>query len=115
MEDNKEPEVLVVPVKRKYNRKETAVEAEPETETNETSTGALAYLDEIKKLQGELNLANNKVVELTKIVESMKGQYGQLEQALNTERIKNQATKEFMLDAAKHLYISMTMAAKSGV
>ena len=111
--NTKEPEVMIIPQKRRYVRKDMPVE----TENNEAvkSTGSIDYATEIKKLQAELNLANNKVAELTKIVEGMKGQYGQLEQVLNNERIKNQATKEFMLDAAKHLYISMTMAAKSGV
>ena len=99
------PEVTIVPAKKKTMHKDT-------TATTECTINAEA---EIKRLQGELNLANNKVTELTKIVESMKGQYGQLEQTLNNEKIKNQATKEYMLDAAKHLYISMTMAAKGGV
>lgn len=90
--ENKE-EVKVIPAKKK--------------EVVETT--------DVKKLQNDLKLANAKIVELTKIVESMKGQYGQLEQVLNNEKIKNQATKDYILDAVKHLYISVTMATKSGV
>jgi peptidoglycan hydrolase CwlO-like protein len=101
------PEVTIVPAKKKIMHKDTNA-----TATTECTINAEA---EIKRLQNELNLANNKVTELTKIVESMKGQSSQLEQMLNNEKIKNQATKEYMLDAAKHLYISMTMAAKGGV
>ena len=69
----------------------------------------------IENLQKELNLANNKVAELTKIVESMKGQYAQLEKEYNDIRLKNKATLEYVLDSIKHTYISATMAAKGGV
>ena len=69
----------------------------------------------IENLQKELNLANNKVTELAKIVESMKGQYAQLEKEYNDMRLKNKATLEYMIDSIKHTYISATMAAKGGV
>ena len=69
----------------------------------------------VENLQKELNLANNKVAELTKIVESMKGQYAQLEKEYNDVRLKNKATLEYMLDSIKHTYISATIAAKGGV
>lgn len=69
----------------------------------------------LENLQKELNLANNKNAELAKIVESMKGQYAQLEQALNNERLKNKANMDYVLDAIKHAYISATMASKGGI
>lgn len=69
----------------------------------------------VENLQKELNLANNKVAELTKIVEGMKGQYAQLEKEYNDIRLKSKATLEYVLDSIKHTYISATMAAKGGV
>ena len=68
--------------------------------------------EKLKETEAELNLANNKNNELTKIVESMKGQASALTDQLKSERIKNNAKTEYMLDCIKHAYISVTMAAK---
>ena len=68
--------------------------------------------EKLKATEAELNLENNKVIELTKIVESMKGQASALTDQLKSERIKNNAKTEYMLDCIKHAYISVTMSAK---
>lgn len=68
--------------------------------------------EKLKATEAELNLANNKVTELTKIVESMKGQASALTEQIKSERIKNNAKTEYMLDCIKHAYISVTMSAK---
>ena len=68
--------------------------------------------EKLKARESELNLANNKITELTKIVESMKGQASALTEQIKSERIKNNAKTEYMLDCIKHAYISVTMAAK---
>ena len=96
-------EVIVTPKKRRPRTLEV------------TSEGQQNWKAVAEETQEKLTLATNKVNELTKIVESMKGQYAQLEKTLNNERVKNQATKDYMLDTLKHAYISATMAAKQGV
>ena len=68
--------------------------------------------EKLKATEAELNLANNKVAELTKIVESMKGQASALTEQIKSERIKNNARMEYVTDAIKHAYISVTMATK---
>jgi predicted nucleic acid-binding Zn-ribbon protein len=68
--------------------------------------------EKLKATEAELNLANNKVTDLTKIVESMKGQASALTEQIKSERIKNNAKTEYMLDCIKHAYISVTMSAK---
>lgn len=68
--------------------------------------------EKLKATEAELNLANNKVAELTKIVESMKGQASALTEQIKSERIKNNAKMEYVTDAIKHAYISVTMATK---
>ena len=68
--------------------------------------------EKLKATEAELNLANNKVAELTKIVESMKGQASALTEQIKSERIKNNARMEYVTDAIKHAYISVNMATK---
>lgn len=68
--------------------------------------------EKIKTLEAELNLANNKIAELTKIIEGMKGQASALTDQLKNERIKNNARLEYITDCIKHAYISTTMAIK---
>lgn len=68
--------------------------------------------EKLKATEAELNLANNKVIELTKIVESMKGQASALTDQLKSERIKNNARMEYVTDCIKHAYISINMATK---
>ena len=68
--------------------------------------------EKLKATEAELNLANNKVIELTKIVESMKGQASALTEQIKSERIKNNARMEYVTDCIKHAYISVNMATK---
>lgn len=68
--------------------------------------------EKLKATEAELNLANNKVTELTKIVESMKGQASALTEQLKSERIKNNARMEYVTDCIRHAYISVNMSTK---
>lgn len=77
-----------------------------ESETIKTLT------EKLKATEAELNLANNKVAELNKIVESMKGQASALTEQIKSERIKNNARMEYVTDCIKHAYISISMATK---
>ena len=77
-----------------------------ESETIKTLT------EKLKATEAELNLANNKVAELNKIVESMKGQASALTEQIKSERIKNNARMEYVTDCIKHAYISINMATK---
>lgn len=77
-----------------------------ESETIKTLT------EKLKVTEAELNLANNKVAELNKIVESMKGQASALTEQIKSERIKNNARMEYVTDCIKHAYISINMATK---
>ena len=77
-----------------------------ESETIKTLT------EKLKATEAELNLANNKVTELNKIVESMKGQASALTEQIKSERIKNNARMEYVTDCIKHAYISINMATK---
>lgn len=77
-----------------------------ESETIKTLT------EKLKATEAELNLANNKVAELNKIVESMKGQASALTEQIKSERIKNNARMEYVTDCIKHAYISVNMATK---
>ena len=77
-----------------------------ESETIKTLT------EKLKATEAELNLANSKVAELNKIVESMKGQASALTEQIKSERIKNNARMEYVTDCIKHAYISVNMATK---
>ena len=77
-----------------------------ESETIKTLT------EKLKATEAELNLANSKVTELNKIVESMKGQASALTEQIKSERIKNNARMEYVTDCIKHAYISVNMATK---
>ena len=68
--------------------------------------------EKLKATEAELNLANSKVAELNKIVESMKGQASALTEQIKSERIKNNARMEYVTDCIKHAYISVNMATK---
>lgn len=68
--------------------------------------------EKLKETEAELNLANNKNNELTKIVEGMKGQASALTEQLKAERIKNNARMEYITDCIKHAYISVNMVTK---
>lgn len=68
--------------------------------------------EQLKNTESELTLANNKVNELTKIIEGMKGQTSAVTEQLKAERIKNNARLEYITDAIKHAYISVSMCTK---
>lgn len=68
--------------------------------------------EKLKVAESELNLANTKVAELTKIIEGMKGQTSAVTEQLKSERIKNNAKLEYITDCIKHAYISISMATK---
>lgn len=82
--------------------------------TPRVANAEVDYKAEYKRILADLNYANNKIEDLKRIVESMKGQSAQLEQQLKATQIKHKATKEYMLDAVKHAYITLTMAVKEG-
>ena len=91
------------------------VQTKPTSRKGRTkTTSEIDYKAEVKRLTSELNFANNKIEDLKRIVESMKGQAAQLEQQLKNTIIKNKASKEYMLDCVKHAYIAITMAVKEG-
>jgi predicted nucleic acid-binding Zn-ribbon protein len=68
--------------------------------------------EKLKSTEAELNLANNKNAELTKIIEGMKGQTSAVTEQLKAERIKSNARLEYITDAIKHAYISVSMCTK---
>ena len=71
--------------------------------------------EKLKETEAELNLANNKNAELTKIIEGMKGQTSAVTEQLKAERIKNNARMEYITDAIKHAYISVNMVTKGDI
>ena len=83
----------------------------PETPVDKDETIKM-LTEQLKNTEAELNLANNKNAELTKIIEGMKGQTSAVTEQLKAERIKNNARLEYVTYAIKHAYISVNMATK---
>lgn len=83
----------------------------PEPSVNKDETIKM-LTEQLKNTESELTLANNKVTELTKIIEGMKGQTSAVTEQLKAERIKNNARMEYVTDAIKHAYISVNMVTK---
>lgn len=94
---------------KEISNNKTVVVSEPTVNKDATIK---MLTEQLKEKETELNLANNKVTELTKIVESMKGQAATITEQLKNERIKNNARLEYITDCIKHAYISTTMATK---
>lgn len=100
--ENKTENTTVAEVTKQKRKRRTAAEM---AAASNAST-------ELKRLKNELTLANNKIVELTKIIEGMKGQTSNVEQQYKSALIKSEATQKYVLDCIKHAYIAVSMAVK---